>query len=184
MTAEVSEARAEDILRQRADKYARLDEREAAREIVDTVVVMGVGGQKIGVSVKHLEVIGKAPPIAHLPGLPPMVRGVLQHRGELLAAVDIGRWLGTPGKPSHAFLAIIEGADKRKICLLVDQVLGFREVAEGEIVESFFGNEKSEGRPVSGTTRDLVAIVDVERLLQSQEIRNSQGAGGKIQGKA
>lgn len=183
MTAEVSQARADEILRQRADKYALLDEREAVKEIVDTVVVVGVGGQKIGISVKHLEVIGKTPPIAHLPGLPPMVRGVLQHRGELLAAVDIGRWLGIAGKPSHAFFAIIEGAGKRKICLLVDQVLGFREVEEGELVESFFGNEQSEGRPVSGTTRDLVAILDVDRLFQANEIRNSPGAGGNAQGK-
>ncbi len=182
MTAEVTQVRAEEIMRQRADKYAQIDEREAAREVVDTVVVLGVGGQKIGISVEYIEVIGKVPPIAYLPGLPPMVHGVLQHRGELLAAVDIGRWLGIPGKSDHAFLAIIEGAANRKICLLVDRVLGFREVEEGELVESFFGNDKSEGRPVAGTTRDLVAILDVEKMLSSPEIRNSQDETGRIVG--
>jgi chemotaxis signal transduction protein len=182
MTAEVSEARTEDVLRQRADKYAQIDEREKAKEVVDTVVVLGVGGQKIGVSVGNLDVIGKTPPVAHLPGLPSMVQGVLQHRGELLAAVDVARWMGISGEPTHPFTAIIEGFDGRKLCLLVDRVLGFREIEKGEVVESFFGSDKSEGRPVAGTTRDLVAIVDVEKLFDSPELKIEVGGDGRILG--
>jgi chemotaxis signal transduction protein len=60
----------------------------------------------------------------------------------------------------------------------VDTVLGFREITADEIAASFFDNKKSERRPVKGTTRDLVAIIDIDRLFGHTEI--SFGRGAKI----
>ena len=160
----------EEILRQRAEKYASTTDSEFDRAIFDTVVVLGVGRQKIGVSSRKLEVIDKPPAIADLPEMPRVIRGVLQIRGELMAAVDIARWFDIETDRCEPLLAVVVDASDRKLGLLVDEVLGFREIAEDELVEGFFGNKEEGGRPISGTTRDLVAIIDVEKLFESSAI--------------
>ena len=170
-------SRGEDILNIRAEKYAALPDEDQNRTIIDTVVVLGVGKQKFGIPIDTLEVIIKTPPIAHLPGLPPLIRGTLQNRGELLAAVDIARWYDIESKGEEVFLAVIGDADGRKLGLLVDEVLGFKDIAEDDLVVSFFGNTDRDRRPISATTRDLIAIIDVRQLFENPNITLSNGPG-------
>ena len=170
MSTTETESNVEEILRQRAEKYASAMDSRFQRTIVDTVVVLGVGRQKLGVSSRKLEVIDKTPTIAYLPEMPPVIRGVMQIRGELMAAVDVARWFEIETRSGATLLAVVSDGRGRKLGLLVDEVLGFREIAEDELVEGFFGNRDEAGRPISGTTRDLVAIIDVERLFDSAEI--------------
>ncbi len=162
------------LLRMRAEKYAAEAASERARAVVDTVVVLGIGGQKIGISSVRLGVIGKAPPVAPLPEMPSLIRGVVQIRGEVMAAVDIARWLQIGSGRSAPLIAVVEDVSRRKLGLLVDEVIGFREIAKDELVENFFGNKVEREHPVSGTTRDLIAIIDVSKLFLGEQIAISQ----------
>ncbi len=158
------------IMEQRAAEYAALADARQKDTVVETVVVLGVGKQKIGISSVKLDIVEKSPPIAYLPGLPRVVTGVLQLRGGLLAAVDIAGWFGIKGG-GGSFIAVVVDSTGRKLGLLVDEVIGFREIHREELVEGFFGKKAQGGYPVWGTTRDMITIIDVEKLFDCPETR-------------
>jgi chemotaxis signal transduction protein len=159
-----------EILKQRSEKYASEVNIDQDHAILDTVVVMGLCKQKIGVSIGKIKVIGKTPPIAHLPAMPPVIRGVILKNGELMAVVDISGWLGIDAAADTPLIAVVEGPSGRKLGLLIDEVIGFQEIAEEDLLESFLEKKNHGQHPVSGTTRDLVAIIDVDRLFNAKDV--------------
>ena len=158
------------ILDARAKKYAVLPDVSLNQDIFATVVVLRIGTQHIGISSKNLERIGRTPPIAHLPGLPSLLRGALQNRGELLAAVDTAKCFNIELKMENAFYAVVVHSSGRKLALLVDQVIGFRDIVKTDIVESFLGNNRKGRRPIWAITRDLLEIVNVDAMFENKDI--------------
>ena len=159
-----------DILSVRAAKYAALPDARLNRTIIDSVVVLRVGDQSFGIPSTALERIGRTPPIAHLPGLPRVVRGTLQNRGELLSAVDIAKWYRIDNAVGGDFFSVVVHSSGRKLALLIDSVIGFRDIAQEDLAESFWDKSDHEGIPLTATTRDLIAIIDVEQMFESPEI--------------
>ena len=176
MNGEISH-QAKSLLDLRAKKYAALSDVSTDRRIVDAVVVCRVGNQSFGISIGSLEHIVKTPPIAHLPGLPPTILGAVQNNGALLAAVDLSRLFGIDDIGDCSFLAVISHPSGRKLGLPVDEVIGFREVYEDELAERFFGRKSSGKNPVFATTKDLVVLIDVARMFQSDEIVAKRAQG-------
>ncbi len=160
----------EDILSLRAEKYAAPPTETSNRKIIDKVVVVCVEKQRFGISIDKLEMIAKTPPIAHLCGLPPLIRGTLQHRGELLAAVDIARWYDIGSQASGEFFAVVVDSTGRKLGLLIDEVLGFQDIAKEDLVDSYFSDKTDGGHPISATTRDLIAIIDIQQMFEHPSI--------------
>ena len=158
------------ILDERAAKYAAGAQTTVEKRVIDTVAILGVGRQRFGISSPKLEVIEKTPPIAHIPEPPPMVRGVVQIRGELIAAVDLAAWFRIDGS-TGSHIAVMTVGKGIKLGGLVDSVLGFRDIEEGEMVKTFFDSGDKGGRPVLGATRDLVTLLDVDKLFKSSKIR-------------
>ena len=181
MNSAESPVAAEELLRQRAKKYA-VPQDVDDRRIMDTVVVLGVGAQKIGIPNRALEVIARTPPVARIPGGGGVNRGVVHLRGRLLAVVDLGRWLGGSVTQTAPLLAVVVGPMDRRLGLLVDEAIGFREIAVEEWVDTFLDSQGAARRPVLGTTRDLISVLDVERLFAGAELvvggaNDLEGAG-------
>lgn len=170
-------SRIEDVLNSRAEKYAAPLDVTSNGNIIDTVVVVCVEKQKFGISIDKLEMIARTPPIAHLPGLTPLIRGTLQNRGELLAAVDIARWYDIESKDGGAFFAVVVDSSGRKLGLLIDDILGFRDIAEDDLAGSYFSGNTRDGHPIAATTRDLIAIIDVEQMFEHPSIKGKTSTG-------
>jgi purine-binding chemotaxis protein CheW len=168
----MSEKRTEEILIRRAEKAARVAETSDEREIITTVAVVGVGNEKLGIPLDGLVSINRAPAIAQLPRMPKEIRGIVQVRGELIGVVDIARWFGVESPREKSLLAVVEGIPG-KLGLLVDSVLGFRDVREDELAETFCDDTKSTGHPVQVTTKDLIAILNLDQLLNCDEVNIS-----------
>ena len=64
---------------------------------------------------------------------------------------------------------VIEGREG-PLGLMVDRVLGFRGVFADEIAGDYVERSSSSARFVKALTTDLVAILDAERLLESEEL--------------
>ncbi len=169
MTRSVSPKTATEILKRRAEKAAAAPAAPENEDLVANVAVLGVGTERFGVPIEALVAITRTPPIAHLPGLPTALGGVAQFRGELIGAIDIARWFVLESAVSSRLLAVVEGPPG-KIGLLVDSVLGFRAVIRNDINESFCSDHHSIGKPISGTTKDLIALINMEGLFASPDI--------------
>ncbi len=161
-------ARYEEILERRARALAQVGE-ENQRELETIAALVAIGPESFGIPVKDLREIIQTPIIARLPNLPAWMPGVVQIRGELISVVDTARWFGIAAGSKATYLAVIDGPSG-PLGLLVDAVLGFREIFEDEIATTFSRDETSRGRPIRAITKDLVALVDVERLLSDNQI--------------
>ncbi len=165
MTKADREARRVEVLRSRAARLAAGKMGGAdARQIALEVALVAVGAERFGLPVAGLREILPLPKVARLPGMPPWMLGIAQVRGELVSVVDLGEWLGIEagGKPTHLVLA--EG-EAGPIGLTADQVLGFRYVYSDELADADAAQRAK--RPVTAITRDLVTVIDLDRLVRS-----------------
>jgi purine-binding chemotaxis protein CheW len=159
-----------DVLSRRALALAKVETDENRRKIVDTVVILQVAGEKLGIPITSLREITPLRPAADIAGLPAWCRGIVQVRGEILSVLDLHKWLSLGGVPAPRYLAVLEGKPGA-IAVLVDAVLDVAPVYEDDIASSF---EATPGRGRRAVTRDLTTLLDVSVMLEAAELTVDQ----------
>jgi chemotaxis signal transduction protein len=160
------------LLKARAEALAQRGRLEQRRRFDEPVAVVLVGGEKMGLPVTHLRSVIRVPSITEIVGMPTWLAGVVQVRGMLLTVIDLARWLELPNASPHQYLALLE-VDRRPLGLLVEAVAGVRDVYTDDVVEQRVALETG-NLPVRYTTRDLVAVLDLERLFAQVNLRRNQ----------
>jgi purine-binding chemotaxis protein CheW len=158
----------EEILEARARKLAQAVEGRDEGALYDTVVVVTVGDEKLGIPAESLRIISERFSVTPVFGAPPWLAGITHVRGELLSVVHLAYWLGHSGARAGSRLAVVESA-RGSLGLLVDDVMGFREILESELSTTLSPNATAQ-RFTRAITQDLVTILDVRQLLLSDEI--------------
>jgi len=155
------------ILEQRARQLAQPREERvsAAAEPLD-LLVFSRSGERYGVVVRHVQQLLPKTSPTPLPGSRPGLAGVANHRGRILAVVDMGGLRPGPGgRPEGRIVAV----ETRGNCfgLLADEVAGLARVEPGEVTPGGKGNE----RWVRGTTAGMVSVLDLDALAEDPRIR-------------
>lgn len=158
-----------EILEQRARELSRSIEKEDKGEVVARLAVISVGNEQFGIPVHSLVEVVRMPSITRLPELPEWITGIVQIRGKLISVVDLAHWFRIPSLEESDFLAILSGPPGM-LGLRIGGVVDFREVFSDEIVQTIQGAELSAGRPIAATTRDLLTILDSDRLFNNRQI--------------
>ncbi|MCP4679107.1 MAG: chemotaxis protein CheW [Deltaproteobacteria bacterium] len=180
MNERIPQEKIEEILKDRAEKVAAVTTNDAVHNFIATVAVVGIGRERFGIPLNGLAVIAKIPPIAHLPKMPPAIRGIVQIRGELISVIDIAKWFNIGASVAGRLLAVVEGPSG-KLGLLVDSVLGFQDIMAEDMVETLCDDAQSSGHPIQATTKDLIAILDLEQLFRSPDIAVDYTAAREMQ---
>jgi purine-binding chemotaxis protein CheW len=121
-------------------------------------------------------------PITPVPNVPDWVVGVANVRGDIVSLVDFRTFLGLerPGNVGDQRLLVVRAREENMTtALLVDQVRGMRRLSpqslsvpaapiQGRIASYLGGVSDHEGR--------LVAVLDLDRLLLSAEMRQFEPA--------
>jgi chemotaxis signal transduction protein len=172
------EQKREQVLRARAERLARVDRRGEAGEVVAQVAVIAVGGERFGVPAERIRELVDVPAIASLPDLPGWLPGIAQIRGELVSVVDLARLFGIVAEKAAdeapGCLVVVECA-AGPLGLLAGGNLGFRVVRSTEIAEGFSQSTSRDDRPVRFITRDLCAVLDLDRLAADERLVVHQG---------
>jgi chemotaxis signal transduction protein len=163
-----AEQRRARVLRERAEKLARVDVRTRREEPDFEVAVCRVGDERLALPVTRLREIVPLPPLTLLPGAPTWLLGIAQVRGTLLSVVALGALLGLGGSGANARYAALLDADQGPIAFTVDEVLGYRRLYTTDLAER--GSSGDRQRPLLGVTQDLVVVLDVEALLARPEL--------------
>ncbi len=164
------------LLQLRASALAKRGQIEERRSAGEPVAVVLVGGERLGLPVSSVLSVIRVPPITQVPELPPWMTGLVQVRGTLVTVVDIACWLGLPKRNPLAYLALLEN-DRRPLGLLVEEAQEVREIFVDEIAEQQSATERGKALPTRFTTRDLVAVLDIERLFTVMDQRRDQPTG-------
>lgn len=107
--------------------------------------------------------------VTPLPRTPPFILGVFGHRGEVLPAFDLLRFLGKGemrvGTRSRLFVAVSGGFTA---AVLVDAVIGLRKIPLNEVLPAPMGGEGSSEHligVVHGKDNQTLSLVDLPKVL-------------------
>jgi purine-binding chemotaxis protein CheW len=169
MTTPAMRSPIEAKLKQRAHKLARRPEVRERGRALGTFAIVSVGGQQLGLPVERLREIVTTPPITALPNLPPWLAGIALVRGGLVCVADLGRLYGLASPAGGRSTAVLIG-DAGELGVLVDRVLGFRELRADEVCEGEADPSAHTPVPSRGTTRDLVTLLDMQQLFSDPRL--------------
>ncbi|MEP6589744.1 MAG: chemotaxis protein CheW [Gemmatimonadota bacterium] len=86
-------------------------------------LVVRVAGSRWFIPVAGVIEVLRDAPVVRVPGAPPSVRGVVNHRGRILTVADPVRSLDLPGEAGGAGEIVVVEADNRRFALAVDGVV-------------------------------------------------------------
>jgi purine-binding chemotaxis protein CheW len=119
----------------------------------------------------------RLPRITPLPSVPAWLRGVTNLRGEVLSIVDLRSLLGLPAAETQGSLRLVvvrSMLEEIATGWIVDHVIGMRRLATEDLQPASTLTTGASARFVSGLVEydgQLIAILDVNRILSSPEMR-------------
>jgi purine-binding chemotaxis protein CheW len=171
-------ADAKRILRERAQALARpLAQTEAASERLD-LLVFSLTDARYAVETGGLAEVTPLRELTPVPCAPPFVRGVVNHRGRILAVLDLGRFFELTGqaiKPDSVIVTVEAGG--LSFGILTDMVVGTVQCAASDLSPPPAELPAARRIFLKGVTAEMVAVLDLEalardpRLIVNEEIR-------------
>jgi len=155
------------LLRERAQALARpLEEALASAEVVE-LLVFSLSDERYGIETTHvLEVIplGDLTPV---PGTPPFVLGVVNHRGRILPVLDFRRLFALPEQevPAGSRVVVVEVC-RRTFGIFADAVAGLVRLGAEEVAPAPASLAGDRQAFLRGVTAGMIAVVDLEALAQ------------------
>lgn len=131
-----------------------------------------VGSALCGIDINVIQEMNRQMAMTRVPQAVQYVLGIMNLRGRIVTIIDLGRKLGmAPSRRTETSRIIIVNSREENIGFLVDRVSDVV-MAKWEDVESTPSNIKGvKGTYFQGvckTTKDLVAILDVDRVLAEE----------------
>jgi purine-binding chemotaxis protein CheW len=131
-----------------------------------------VDGMHLGIEVLDVQEVLRVQPMTRVPLSSPMVRGLINLRGQIVTALDLRRRFGLPARaderpPMNVVVRTADGA----VSLLVDEI--------GDVLDVEVDRREAPPRTLTGTARDLIRAVyklDGELLLALDLERTLAGA--------
>ena len=90
---------------------------------VGSGLVLRAGGVRWFIPAAQVIEVLRGAAIVRIPGAPPVVRGVVNHRGRILTAGDPIRALELPGESTEALEVVVVEVPGRRFAIVVDGVV-------------------------------------------------------------
>lgn len=166
------------ILQDRARALAKPLEAPAAPGETLELLVFGLAGERYGVAAARVLEVIRLRELVPVPCTPPVVLGVVNHRGRVLAVLDVRR-LSDPAAhaPSKASHAVIVEAAAMTFGIASDAVEGLVGVGAHEVGPRPASLADVRQAFVHGVTADMVAVLDLEALTRDPRITVNEEVG-------
>lgn len=136
------------------------------------VVAFSLGQERYAIEAEWVREVVRLTDFTPVAGAPPMVSGVINHRGEIVAIVDLRMLFGTASQGLVDMLRVVlVGADKVEFGLLASRVVEFEALRPEELTRrpsELVG--RISGDLVRGVTRDAVVVLDGRKLLSDPRL--------------
>jgi purine-binding chemotaxis protein CheW len=159
------------ILQNRARALAKpLEEPSAQGETLD-LLVFRLAGERYGIDAAHVLEVVQLPELVPVPCTPPVVLGVVNHRGRVLAILDLRRLFDLAGhESSKASHAVIVEAAGMTFGVFSDAVEGLVRVGADEVGPPPVSLKGVRQAFIRGVTGEMVAVLDLESLARDPRI--------------
>jgi len=162
----------ETALRRRARVLAERQLEEIEPDVFAEVVTVRRGDLLLAFPVENAREVRKVE-MTGFPGSTNIVNGVFQIRGRVLSLVDLAPFASETKALEHGeeTLVIVVDDHERAMGVRIDEVIGPQTIATDEVDDEFHRTALPFVRTV---TRDLVHVVDIAALQETNEIKLSQ----------
>jgi purine-binding chemotaxis protein CheW len=124
----------EEIMARRAELLARDARSEERGDDGDLVQVLGIGDERFALELTYIWEIFPFRPPTPVPGLPEMVRGVINFRGEIIPLYDLAALVsGQSMKSAPAGACVVLGRERIEFAVAVDLVEPPVRLSSGEL---------------------------------------------------
>lgn len=135
------------------------------------ILVVELDGGRYALRIEEVDEVVRAVAVTPLPGVPPVVEGVIDVRGEVLPVLGLRRRFGLPLRaPALGDRFVLARAGGRRVALRVDEVEEVREIDESEL-EPAEGVWTAGGR-IAGVVRlesGMVLFAEMDSFLTQVE---------------
>ena len=148
-------------------------------EFRNRYLVFELGGERYACEIVQVREVLKVPVLKPIPYMQPSFTGVLNLRGQMVGVVDLRIRFQTSGKSTHPGVILVMDLGDTLLGAHVDEVvavanLGKDDIRKGFSVETRTAIEFLEG--IAEVDGRLVNIINLSRVLSSQELRNVKEA--------
>lgn len=150
------------ILAERTRALARRPAAEAPTTEMLEVVAFDLGGQEFGLEGRHVREAIQPRELTRLPGVPPYVRGLVNVRSRVVPAFDLRPLLQLPATDHADEKMLIVAFDGTEFGLLVDRVVGLRNVSTASLRSNVPGLD---ARYLRGIAADGLLLLDLSLLF-------------------
>jgi purine-binding chemotaxis protein CheW len=158
------------ILKERAGVLARETEKRGAEDTLEVVEFM-LAKEHYGIESSAISEVCSLKDYTPLPCVPSFVFGLLNVRGRIISIIDIKKFFGMPEKGiSDLNKVIIIQDDKMEFGILVDVILGVKDIAVSELCPALPTLTGIREEFLKGVTGERMVILDAARILADKHI--------------
>lgn len=155
------------VLEERARRLARavvVDEARPDEADSDTVLVIGLGVERVGVALDYITEVHRAVRLTPIPGARPPVAGVIAWRGRVLTVLDIALQRTGPVTIGEATRIVVIGQRRAAFGIVADdvedtQLVNLHDAAPVETADP------ARAGLIRGVTSDALVVLDVPALI-------------------
>lgn len=141
-----------------------------------------VDGQFFGIPVQQVQEVIRYQEMTRVPLVPPVIRGLINLRGQIVVAVDLRRRLlaADRSEESLPMNVVVRTADGAVTSLLVDEIGDVLEVQDESfesVPETMQGHARSFIRGVYKLPKHLLLILDTEKAVNGLDVEASVAGG-------
>lgn len=145
-------------------------------------IVVELGSTSFGIPMDNVYEIQRVPRVTLLPGVPAWIQGVSNLRGNVVSVVDLRLLLGLETRETASTAqrlvvtqSLIDDVDSG---LIVDRVVGIRSYTKSQVQKPTASINSQIEPYLTGVVDDdtLIALLDIDKLLLSEEFRQFDAA--------
>jgi len=129
--------------------------------------------QFFGVPVERVQEVIRYQEMTRVPLVPPVIRGLINLRGQIVMAIDLRRRLGMPDRPdSQLPVNVVVRAEDGAVSFLVDEIGDVLEADESKLErppETLRGHDRELVRGVYKLQERLMLVLDTERVVSEAD---------------
>jgi Chemotaxis signal transduction protein len=131
-------------------------------------------GQLFGTPVRQVQEVLQYQEMTHVPLAPEEIRGMINLRGQIVAAIDLRRRLGLPNRSSSQLpMNVVVRTHEGAVSLLVDEIGDFIEVEEDTFErppETLRGFAREAVQGVYKLPERLLLALNIDRILDLDQV--------------
>lgn len=162
---------AQRILDERAKALARPREEVSLPTVALNLLVFSLGAERYGIETTCVIDVLRFTELTRVPCTPPLVLGVVNHRGRIVPVLDLQRVFGGAGSGASAESRVVTvEAGGMTFGILAAAVTGSIRIGADDLAPPPAAPVGSGSSPVRGVTADMVAVLDVDALVRDSRM--------------